>query len=54
MCGCCCQAVVDAAAVTYLAPLIVHPDAKLKRQVRTSRGGRRRRRRRKRKRTAVV
>lgn len=24
---------VDAAAVTYLAPLIVHPDAKLKRQV---------------------
>ena len=27
------QAVVDAGAVAYLAPLIVHPDAKLKRQV---------------------
>jgi hypothetical protein len=27
------QAVVDAGAVAYLAPLILHPDAKLKRQV---------------------
>lgn len=28
------QAVVDAGAVAYLAPLIVNPDGKLKRQVR--------------------
>ena len=27
------QAVVDAGAVAYLAPLILHPDVKLKRQV---------------------
>ena len=27
------QAVVDAGSVEYLAPLIFHPDAKLKRQV---------------------
>lgn len=28
------QAVVDAGAVAYLSPLIMHPDSKLKRQVR--------------------
>lgn len=31
------QVVVDAGAVAYLSPLIMHPDSKLKRQVR---GGR--------------
>ena len=30
------QAVVDAGAVAYLAPLVVNQDAKLKRQVRTA------------------
>ena len=29
------QAVVDAGAVAYIAPLIVNPDGKLKRQVRS-------------------
>lgn len=35
------QAVVDAGAVAYLSPLIMHPDSKLKRQVgvRPGRGG---------------